>query len=199
MLGDKLKALREAKSWSQAHLADAARLNIRTIQRIEAGELASHETLLSLAAALDVDVAELEPDARTRLRAAGLSRARLAIALVCIAPTALFITVNLLRSVAGISGPFDALAAAGARLMSFAAFNLISPVIFLGGPMIALVICLPALVRVRTGRLSRDVLSINGLELRAQRTALAVAGMAVVTAGILVAYAALELLRTPPS
>ncbi len=196
MLGDKLKALRGARSWSQAHLADAARVNIRTVQRIEAGGPASSETLLSLAAALDVDVAELEPDARRQARGAGLSRTRLAIAIACIAPTALFIAVNLLRSMAGVSGPFDALADAGGKVMSLRAFNFVSPVVFLGGAGAALLLCLPTLVRVRSTR-AREAISINGLELRAERTALMVAGAAILSATILVCYAALELIHTP--
>jgi transcriptional regulator with XRE-family HTH domain len=198
MLGEKLKSLREAKSWSQAHLADAAGLNIRTVQRIEAGEPASHETLLSLAAALDVDLAELEPEAR-RPVSDGLSRGRLAVALLLVSPALLFIAVNLLHSAVGVSGPFHAFAAAGGRLMSFAAFNLVSPVIFLGGPATALILCLPALIRVHTARAGRGVLSVNGVELRAERAALTVAVLAIVSATILIGYAALELLHTPPS
>jgi transcriptional regulator with XRE-family HTH domain len=196
MLGYKLKALREAKSWSQAHLADAARLNIRTVQRIEAGEPASYETLLSIAAALNVDVAELEPQARARAAVYGLSRSRLGLALLSISPAALFIIVNLLRSIAGISGPFDALAGAGGKLMSFHPFNLVSPIVFLGGPAVAVVLCMPALIRFRASKLGRGVLIINGLELRAHRTALATLGVAILTVAILLTYAARELLHS---
>jgi transcriptional regulator with XRE-family HTH domain len=199
MLGERLRKLREAKSWSQAHLADAARVNIRTVQRIESGEPASQETMLSLAAALDVDLVELEPDGRASARAATFSRTRLVIALLCIAPAALFILVNLLRSVAGMSGPFDALAATGGRVISFEAFNLISPIIFLGGTAAAFLLCLPTLVRIRATRVGRNVLSINGVELRAQKQALAVIVLAILSATVLVGYAALELLHTPVS
>lgn len=59
MSGETLRKLREAKSWSQAHLAQAAGLNVRTVQRIEAGEPCSYESMLSLAAALGTDVASL--------------------------------------------------------------------------------------------------------------------------------------------
>jgi transcriptional regulator with XRE-family HTH domain len=198
MLGEKLKRLREAKSWGQAHLADAAALNVRTVQRIEAGEPASYETLLSLAAALNVDVAELEPEAR-RPASNGTSRSRLAVALLLVSPASSFIAVNLLRSLAGISGPFDALAEAGGKVMGFGVFNRVSPFIFLGGPAIALILCLPTLVRVRTTRAARGVLSVNGLELRAERAALTVAALAILSATVLVGYAALELLHMPAS
>lgn len=56
-----LKALREEKSWSQEHLADAAGLSARTVQRVEAEGRASGQTRLALAAALDVPVSRLSP------------------------------------------------------------------------------------------------------------------------------------------
>ena len=60
MSGDRVRELREVRCWSEAHLADATRLNVRTVQRIEAGEPCSYETMMGLAAALGVDVATLE-------------------------------------------------------------------------------------------------------------------------------------------
>jgi transcriptional regulator with XRE-family HTH domain len=195
MLADRLKAMREAKSWSQGHLADAARLNIRTVQRIEAGDPASRETLLSLAAALDVRVSELEPDARL-WSGPTLSPSRVALGAIFVFPAVLFIVVNLLRSI-GMGGPFDFIARVGGKLMSFEAFNLVSPVIFLGGAAAAIVICAPALIRLRTTRVGRAGVSINAIELRAGRAALVVAAAAILAAGTLLTYAALELLHTP--
>lgn len=54
-----MKRLREERSWSQEHLASAAGLSLRTIQRIEAEGNASAESRLAIAAALDVDVTRL--------------------------------------------------------------------------------------------------------------------------------------------
>jgi transcriptional regulator with XRE-family HTH domain len=59
--GEAVRALREQKSWSQEHLAEAAGLSVRTIQRVEMENLASSETRLALAAALGVPVAVLMP------------------------------------------------------------------------------------------------------------------------------------------
>jgi transcriptional regulator with XRE-family HTH domain len=59
--GEAVRALREQKSWSQEHLADAAGLSVRTVQRVEMENVASAETRLALAAALDVPVAVLMP------------------------------------------------------------------------------------------------------------------------------------------
>ena len=60
---EKIKALREARAWSQAHLAEAASLSLRTVQRVEAEGTASAETRLAIAAALSVSVDELNAPA----------------------------------------------------------------------------------------------------------------------------------------
>jgi len=54
--------MREQRAWSQEHLAAVAGLSTRTLQRIEAGAGASHDTCLALAAALDVAVGDLAAD-----------------------------------------------------------------------------------------------------------------------------------------
>lgn len=60
--GEKIKALRDAKAWSQAHLAEAAGLSLRTVQRVEAEGTASAETRLALAASLGVPVESLNAE-----------------------------------------------------------------------------------------------------------------------------------------
>lgn len=59
-----IQKLRLKHGWSQQQLADASGLSIRTIQRLEAGQQASIETLKSLAAVFEVDFSTLqvEPD-----------------------------------------------------------------------------------------------------------------------------------------
>ena len=59
----RVRALREERSWSQEHLASAAGLSTRTVQRVENEGAASSETLLALASALGLGVADLRPRA----------------------------------------------------------------------------------------------------------------------------------------
>ncbi|HAT40307.1 MAG TPA: hypothetical protein DCS87_01095 [Rheinheimera sp.] len=57
-----LKQLRLSRLWSQEQLATMSGLSVRTIQRIESGHTPSLETLKSLAAVLQVDVATLQQE-----------------------------------------------------------------------------------------------------------------------------------------
>lgn len=54
-----VRKLRLEKCWSQEHLAELSGLSVRTIQRIERGQKPSLDSLKALAAAFDVDAAEL--------------------------------------------------------------------------------------------------------------------------------------------
>ena len=195
MPSDRVKEMRERKAWSQGHLADAAGLNIRTVQRIEAGEPCSYETVLSLAAALNVDVSQLEPENRQGDRNASFSKMRAVVAAVATLPAALFIGVNLLRSSIGLAAPYHLLASSGQRIMAFETFNAVSPFVFLGGAAVALAICLPALMRVRA-KVDGGMLTISGVQVRSQRLPLILATTALLSAATLLTYVAIEQLRT---
>ena len=57
---------RRARGWTQRHLADAAGVHERTVQRLEAGLPISGESRMAIAAALDIDTnALVEPRKRT--------------------------------------------------------------------------------------------------------------------------------------
>lgn len=57
-----VRTLRQARGWTQQHLADAAGLSLRTVQRTEAGEGSpSKETLLALSGVFEVSVAPKTP------------------------------------------------------------------------------------------------------------------------------------------
>jgi transcriptional regulator with XRE-family HTH domain len=54
-----IRKLREDRAWSQEHLAAVAGLSARTIQRLEAEGSASRETRMAIAAALGVELSQL--------------------------------------------------------------------------------------------------------------------------------------------
>ncbi|SFN81931.1 Helix-turn-helix [Formivibrio citricus] len=57
-----VQKLRLKHGWSQQQLAEISGLSVRTIQRIEAGQPASTESLKSLAAVFQVDFLTLDPE-----------------------------------------------------------------------------------------------------------------------------------------
>lgn len=54
-----IKENRNAKSWTQQHLADACDVSLRTVQRVERLGVASPETVLSLCAVLEIQQKQL--------------------------------------------------------------------------------------------------------------------------------------------
>jgi transcriptional regulator with XRE-family HTH domain len=61
-----IQKLRLRRGWSQQQLADLSGLSVRTIQRIEQGQVASTESLKSLAAVFEIDFSTLqEPNMNT--------------------------------------------------------------------------------------------------------------------------------------
>jgi transcriptional regulator with XRE-family HTH domain len=59
---DLLIAEREARAWSQSHLAEVTGLSLRTIQRIEKSGTASLESVKSLASVFEMSIDELKAD-----------------------------------------------------------------------------------------------------------------------------------------
>lgn len=193
MLGDQIRELREARCWSQAHLAEAAALNVRTVQRIEAGEPCSYETMMSLAAVLDIDVGVLEQGNSRTSEAVGSFR--LAVAAACLAPLLLFVVVNLARSGLDVAAPYEAFATLGQKVMSFTTFNMISPVVFIGGGLAALAISISGFVTVRRKQ-DGGTLSITAVELISNWPAMCLFLVALCCLAVLLGYAALEQLLT---
>jgi transcriptional regulator with XRE-family HTH domain len=65
---DLVRRLRLNKSWSQETLADEAGVSLRTVQRIEADGVASHQSCRAIAKALDIQPAELRHGAISTTR-----------------------------------------------------------------------------------------------------------------------------------
>lgn len=57
----KIRTLREARGWSQEHLATIAGISVRTLQRMEAEGNASAESRMAVASALELDSRALGP------------------------------------------------------------------------------------------------------------------------------------------
>lgn len=57
--GQRLRAFREQKRWTQKQLAEAAGLNPRTVQCIEQSDVASRAALAAIAVALRLELADL--------------------------------------------------------------------------------------------------------------------------------------------
>ena len=58
--GKKIVELRRARGWTQEHLAEATRLEVRTIQRAEKDKTKGPETLQAIAGAFDVELADMQ-------------------------------------------------------------------------------------------------------------------------------------------
>jgi transcriptional regulator with XRE-family HTH domain len=189
MIGDRVRAQREARGWTQEHLSEAAGIAVRTVQRIESRHSHSAETLLAIAAAFDVDPRELtRPQATShgehRPLWPSLDPKRAArIAAVLVAPAAVFVSLSLLKYGAGFAAPYDLLAGFGARHQLHAAFDRLSAPILLYSPLLALVLAAMASIR-PAGLVERDTVTVTGVELTwhwptvlAAMTALAVLGL----------------------
>jgi transcriptional regulator with XRE-family HTH domain len=55
----RLLGLREARGWSQEHLAEVAGISLRTVQRMEAGRPVSANAFQAVSSAFDTQVSEL--------------------------------------------------------------------------------------------------------------------------------------------
>ncbi len=69
----RIQKLRLKHGWSQQQLADASGLSVRTIQRIEAGQPASTETLKSIAAVFEIDFSTLSAEETVTTTAASMA------------------------------------------------------------------------------------------------------------------------------
>ncbi len=63
----KIRKWREQRCWSQEQVAEIASISLRTVQRIENGGTASHDSVMALAAAFDEDVSALILDVDTEV------------------------------------------------------------------------------------------------------------------------------------
>lgn len=201
MIGDRIKELRDRRGWTQTHLADAAEISLRTVQRIEGQHSHSAETLMALAAALDVDARDLTAPSlaagreqrplwpAVEPRIAGL------LAAVLGAPAACFVVVNLLKYGGGVGAPFDVLAAGGSVLGATEVFDRAGPMLMVIAPLLGLALVVAACVRPYGCTEGRSV-TLTGVELRWHALAFCAGSIAACSIAALAAYASLEFLTT---
>ena len=60
--GDLIRLERARRAWSQEHLAEAASIGVRTIQRIEATGVASYESVRAISAVLEIPLGVLQAE-----------------------------------------------------------------------------------------------------------------------------------------
>ena len=72
---DKVRRWRDERCWSQEHLAEAAGISLRTVQRLENTGSASKDSVMSLAAAFGVDVMALTLDGNGEAKDAAAKKA----------------------------------------------------------------------------------------------------------------------------
>ena len=65
-----IRSEREKRAWSQEHLAAAAGIGARTLQRIESTGIASYESVRAISAALEIPIGALRVEDAPRRRAA---------------------------------------------------------------------------------------------------------------------------------
>ena len=197
-----LRRLRRTRAWSQAHLAGAAGLSLRTVQRAERGAPVAPETRLALAAAFDVDVAALTdpvaaPDDALVARRIGprLRPAQaLAVGAALAAPAVLFVAAALAQALFGIDAPMRPVEALLASPVTRGPFNAVSPAVFVGGLVGAAVLNLAPAVGLRVGTGAVE----GAVAVRARVANLALAAVAFGTLAVLLAYAVGENLMLRP-
>ncbi len=193
MIGDTIRELREARAWTQAHLADAAGLSLRTVQRLESLHSCSNETLLALAAALEIDVRHLTGEKLPKRSWRGPSpRLAALIGALLALPAIVFVAVNLLKYGLGVDGPYDALAAAGQK--TDGTLFLDTPWLLLGGPLLALSLNLFTLVRPRIRRDGPGA-ALVAIDLRFSRAGFAVILLAGAALALLTAHLAADIVH----
>ena len=183
---------RQARAWSQEHLAEAAGVNLRTVQRVERGSSCSGETIQSLAGALALDsgvLAAAAPIVREDHRWFGLSGTKAVwIGAMSCLPGFVFVAVNIAYHEldVGALGPIMV----SQMWDTFTAYSL-TPAIVVGGPVLAFILNAPHLVRLKA-RKELDATIVDGIVFRWRTRQWMVVGVAFILITTMVVYGAIE-------
>lgn len=106
-------------------------------------------------------------------------------------PILIFVVVNLLKFGAGIAFPYDVFATLGRQLRLTTSFDLLSPVIFMGGALAAIALSLAAQISARVESAAGiRVLTAVGIRIHPWTAAVLLSALAALT--LLLAYVAAE-------
>jgi transcriptional regulator with XRE-family HTH domain len=181
---------RQRRAWSQDHLAKAAGLSLRTVQRVERGAPCSGETIQALAGALGLEMSQLTDrlrDMPRRNRVVGLSISKWVGAILCL-PATIFAVLNIAYYEVGLS--------ALAPIMDSTAWNTmvnhhLALLFILGGPFITLLLIVSRLVKLRA-HVDSASMTISGLVIRWSPGHYLVGGLALVLLVTIVWYGVIE-------
>ncbi len=183
---------RRARAWSQEHLAEAAGVNLRTVQRVERGSPCSGETIQSLAGALALDsgvLAAAAPIVRQDHRWFGLSGTKAVwIGAMSCLPGFVFVAVNIAYHEldVGALGPIMV----SQMWDTFTTYSL-TPAIVMGGPVLAFILNAPHLVRLKA-RKELDATIVDGIVFHWRSRQWMVVGVAFILITTMVVYGAIE-------
>lgn len=191
-LGGEIRRLRLARAWSQDQLAAAAGLSERTVQRVEQNHPCTHDTLQALAAALSVETSELAklaPASKSGTQWIGLdAREALLVGVALCFPALLFVAANIAAYELRIglmqpliaSTPWDAITESP-----------LTPLLVLGGPLIALLLNGPHAIGLRLRRNGSQFV-VDAITLSNRASQWLVISSAACLLGILAVYGAME-------
>lgn len=197
-----IKTLRKSKAWSQAHLAEASGVSVRTIQRLESEGKASCETLLAIAAALDIEVEQLTVQAHSPQSSQAVQirplwktispRQSAVWGSLLLSPPLLFIASNILKYEMDLPYLYDLLASVGTATGATVLTDFFTnPILLLGAPLMALLLAVMAQISI-SGEDTQQGFSLKELTLSYNLLSSAVLICALGSLAVLLGYSTME-------
>ncbi len=158
-LSNEIKNYRLSKSWSQAQLTEITGLSLRTIQRAENSGKCSHESLLAIASAFDIDVEHFTLFLKKSEKSISFDlfrnisfRSISIIGIILILSAFYFALTNALKYNLSIHFLPMTWESFKSNTKLFFLFNNISPVMFLGGLTVAFLINLFSILKIELSK-----------------------------------------------
>ncbi len=181
-LAKKIKSERLKRSWSQLQLSEISGLSERTIQRIEKSGNCSKETLLAIASAFDADIQEFtkfceQKESFYDFNGSSFfdSKKTCVLGLILAFPAIYFVLSNILKFKFGIEFFAEPWEIFYQNPKVFAIFNFVSPIVFLGGLGLAILLNFIAILNLHFTKASNEFVST--IKLKANYMNLSVVGI----------------------